>query len=155
MIGRMGPKISSCKINKKIRTINLQRPRVLNAYLHDGICWCDVSNDGGRDEPLRFVALSADNHPPGGAADESLQALEVALVDDPAEVGRLDGLVAKPTGQEALGSADELLLHLLGAQQIVGSDASLAHIDQLAPENPLGGNLDVARAVQVDGTEIE
>lgn len=145
----MGPKISSCKNSQGQKT---QKTIFFKSfYLHDGICGCDVSNDRGRDEPLLLVAVAADDHFAGGAVDERLQTLKVALVDDSAEVGRLDGLVAEPFAQNTLGGADERLLHLLGAQQVVGRNARLAHVDQLAPDDALGGDLDVARTVQVDG----
>jgi hypothetical protein len=152
MMGRTGPKISSCKKSKNQTILN---PIFFTkcTHLHDRICGCDVSNDGRGDEPLPLVALAADNHLAGGAVDERLQALEVALVDDSAKVRRLDGLVAEPFVQNALGSVDEGVLNLLCAEQVVGRDASLAHVDQFSPDDALGGDLNVARTIQVDRTE--
>lgn len=74
-------------------------------------------------------------------------------VYDSAEVWRVLRVLSVPGIQYVLGSLHELPLHLLGAQDIVGSYAGLPRVDQLAPQYPLHCYVHVRRAVDVDRAE--
>lgn len=77
----------------------------------------------------------------------------MSVINDPAEISGLLGIRAVPLTEDLLGGLHKLVLDLLGAQDVVGSDAGLTWVDELAPQHSLGGYHDVTRVVDVDRAE--
>lgn len=71
------------------------------------------------------------------------------LVDNAAQIGTVLRIRAIPLVQHFAGLLKELLLHLLAAQYVVGSDTCLAGVYKLAPQDAPRGDSDIGRTVQV------
>ena len=67
---------------------------------------------------------------------------------DPAHVLALLGPVAEPLLEQGAELGDELGLGGLGAEHVVRGDARLAEVDDLAPQETLGGHGQLERKVR-------
>src|SRR5690606_14271343 len=82
-----------------------------------------------------------------GAVDEAHDPLEVAVVDDPGVVGA-PRRVVPVHGADGVGQpVDELVVHRLVDEHVVGGDAGLAGVQQLPPGDAPGGDVDAGAAV--------
>ena len=125
MIGRIGPKISSCIT---------------------GDSGIDVAQHGRRDVARRRVVLAADRRrvPESRSA---VEALVVAVVHDARVVRARLRVGAVEVADGTPHVLDEPILEAAGDQHVVGRDARLARVQELAPRDPARRDLEVRRLV--------
>ena len=110
--------------------------------LHDGVPGLNVIQQGGGNPQGVRLGLAAADHL--GRVNQTAEAVKVLAVDDLAVVGVGEGVGAVLPGNLLLNQGQKRLLHALVHQQIVGGNAGLAAVEELAKDNPPGRHLQIA-----------
>lgn len=116
-----------------------------NLFRHDFALLIHIHQDGRLHPLLIHVVFPSDRHFP--PVQVARKAFHVPRRHDPAQILRLPRILAVPLPQDLLRRPQELLLHLLRAKDVVRGDARLPEVDQLPPQDPLGGRRHVHRVV--------
>ena len=98
---------------------------------------------------LSLITLATDGHT--ATAQQSLEPLEMLLVDDSAQVGGGLWVISIETRDGILQGRHQPLLHLLATQDIIGGHTGLAGIEIAEPGHTVGHYLGVAVVIHIAG----
>ena len=96
-----------------------------------------------------LIALATNDH--AATAQQSLEPLEMFLIDDSAQAGGGLWVVSIETCDGILQGRYQPLLHLLATQDVIGGHTGLASIEVAEPGHAVGHSLGVAVIVHIAG----
>jgi len=114
---------------------------------HQWVVELDIVEDRGGDVAFLFDGLTTTDDL--ATVQETLEALEVTVVDDAGVVRGVLGFFAVETDDGFLHLVDELGLDRFVGEDVVDGDAGLSTVDELTPHDTAGSNGNIGTAVNI------
>src|SRR5208337_4268599 len=119
--------------------------RTEDLVAHDRCLGRYIAQDRRGDVALRLVDLAPDHSLP--ILQENGESTVMSFVHDAPEVGRALRVIPVEFAQGTLQSVEQFRLARLVYQHVIGGDAGLASVEELAPRDASGGDLQIDVAI--------